>query len=355
MKNNYNINITSLSIIKVIFWLAFAYAAYLLKDFLISLLVAVVIASSFDPAVKFFRKYKVPRSVTVPVIYLLILGAIVAAFAVFAPAAAGEIAQFIQSLPKLIDQLNVFGRDLGLQDLAYYVSEFSNNVSQGQILTTFKNFFTGDSGVVHTTTVVFSNIFNFVILIVISFYLAMQEKGVENFLKIITPKSREFYVIDLWQRSQTKIGRWAQGQILLGAIVCVLIYIPLKIVGIQYAGIIATFAFVGELIPMVGLTLAMVPAFLIAFASGGIKLAGILMIIFFVVAQIENHILQPRIMNKMVGVPSLVVIISLIIGAKLAGFWGVLLAVPMASILMEFLNDLDQGRIEEEEYNKIEI
>jgi predicted PurR-regulated permease PerM len=60
-------------------------------------------------------------------------------------------------------------------------------------------------------------------------------------------------------------------------------------------------------------------------------------------------------MNKMVGVPSLVVIISLIIGAKLAGFWGVLLAVPMASILMEFLNDLDQGRIEEEEYNKIEI
>jgi predicted PurR-regulated permease PerM len=135
----------------------------------------------------------------------------------------------------------------------------------------------------------------------------------------------------------------------------VLIYIPLKIVGIQYAGIIATFAFVGELIPMVGLTLAMVPAFLIAFASGGIKLAGILMIIFFVVAQIENHILQPRIMNKMVGVPSLVVIISLIIGAKLAGFWGVLLAVPMASILMEFLNDLDQGRIEEEEYNKIEI
>lgn len=355
MKNYQNINISSLSIIKVILWTMLTYATYLLKDFLISLLVAVVIASSFDPAVKFFRKFKVPRSVTVPIIYLLILTALITAASVFAPAAAGEIAQFIQSLPKLIDQLNVFGRDIGLKDLAFYVSEFSDSVSKGQVLTTFKNFFMGDSGVVHTTTVLFSNIFNFVILVVISFYLAMQEKGVENFLKIITPKSREAYVIDLWQRSQTKIGRWAQGQILLGAIVCVLIYIPLKVVGIPYSGIISGFAFVGELIPMVGLTLAMVPAFLIAFAAGGVKLAGILMVIFFVVSQIENHILQPRIMNKMVGVPSLVVIISIIIGAKLAGFWGVLLAVPMASILMEFLNDLDQGRIEESEYKRIDL
>ena len=68
---------------------------------------------------------------------------------------------------------------------------------------------------------------------------------------------------------------------------------------------------------------------------------------YFIIGQIENHILYPNVMNKMVGVPSVVVIISLIVGAKLAGFWGILIAVPLAAIMIGFLDDLDNHKIPE--------
>ena len=79
MKSYQNINISSLSIIKVIFWLTFAYFTFLLRDFIVSLLVAVVIASSVDPLVKYLKKYKIPRSVTVPAVYLIVVGALLSA------------------------------------------------------------------------------------------------------------------------------------------------------------------------------------------------------------------------------------------------------------------------------------
>jgi predicted PurR-regulated permease PerM len=61
---------------------------------------------------------------------------------------------------------------------------------------------------------------------------------------------------------------------------------------------------------------------------------------YFVVSQLENHVLYPKVMNKMVGVPSVIVLIAIIVGAKLAGIWGVVLAVPLASIFMELASDL---------------
>jgi predicted PurR-regulated permease PerM len=121
----------------------------------------------------------------------------------------------------------------------------------------------------------------------------------------------------------------------------------LLVIGIEYAAFLALLAFVGELIPVVGLTLAMIPAALVALSEGGLALAGVVFVAYFIIGQIENHILYPNVMNKMVGVPSVVVIISLIVGAKLAGFWGILIAVPLAAIMIGFLDDLDNHKIPE--------
>jgi predicted PurR-regulated permease PerM len=95
---------------------------------------------------------------------------------------------------------------------------------------------------------------------------------------------------------------------------------------------------------MVGLTLAMVPAFFLAWTHGGIHLLWVTALIYIAISQIESHILYPRVMSKMVGVPSVVVIVAIVIGAKIAGIWGVLLAVPLASILMELASDLEKRK-----------
>jgi len=64
--------------------------------------------------------------------------------------------------------------------------------------------------------------------------------------------------------------------------------------------------------------------------------------LYFVIQQLENHVFHPVVVRKVVGVPAIVVIISLLIGGQLAGFLGLLLAVPIAAGLMEFINDLEK-------------
>jgi predicted PurR-regulated permease PerM len=319
----------------------------------VSVLVAVVIASSFEPVAKFFSKYKIPRGVSVGVSYLLIIAVLIGGIALFLPKIVEDLAGFIKNLPGILSSLNsvqVFGRDVGFSDLSLYVSEISQNIDKGQILTVIKNSLSGAGTVAHTTGIVIGNIVNFVIILVLSFYLAAQEKGVENFLKIITPKDYERYIIGLWERSQRKISQWAQGQLLLSFIMAVIIYVPLSILGVPYAAMLACIAFLGELIPVVGMTLAMIPALFIALSAGGVSMFVATLITYLVAGQVENHILYPKVMDRVVGVPSVVVIISIIIGAQVAGFWGIVLAVPLASILLEFISDLGTDKIPNTKY-----
>ncbi len=343
--NTTKISISNGSIIRFMLWLVLFYSVYAMSEIVVSILVAVVIASSFEPVARFFAKYKIPRGVSVGVSYLAIITILVGGVALFIPKIADDVAAFIKNLPTLLNSVQVFGFEAGLKDVSTYLANISRDIDKGQILTVLKNFVSGAGSLAQTTGVVISNIVNFVIILVLSFYLAAQEKGVENFLKIITPKTFESYIIGLWARSQNKISRWAQGQLLLSLIMAVLIYIPLSILDVPYAAMLACIAFVGEFIPVVGMTLAMIPAVLIALSSGGVSLAGMVFVVYFTVGQIENHIMYPRVMDRVVGVPSVVVIISIIVGAKIAGFWGIVLAVPLASILLEFISDIGTDRI----------
>jgi predicted PurR-regulated permease PerM len=228
---------------------------------------------------------------------------------------------------------------MGFKDLSLALSDLSRDISKGQILTILKTSLFGSSGFFATTSVVVSGVINLLLTFVLAFYLALEDSGVQKFLRIIVPKAQEGYVADLWERAQKKIGLWMQGQLLLSLLVSLLVYIPMLILDMPYATLLAILAFAGELIPMVGLTLATVPALFLAWIHGGVSLLGVVALIYFVIAQLENHVLYPKVMNKMVGVPSVVVIIAIVVGAKFAGIWGVILAVPLASILMELADD----------------
>ena len=338
------ISINNGTIIRFIFWVCFTYGLFVLQDILISLFVSIVVASSINPIAKYFKKYGIPRAITVTSIFVLGIAFVVAVVLLFVPLIADDIARLIVNLPSIIERINLFNKDLGLKDLTVYLNDMSKDISKGQILTVLKNFVLGANTVAHTTGLIVGKIINLGIIFVLSFYMAMQENGVESFLRIITPKKSEAYVIDLWTRSQGKIARWAQGQLLLGLIISVIVYLVLMIMNVPYAILFAMLAFIGEMIPVVGIPIAMTPAVLVAISTGGIELGAMVAVAYIIIAQIETHILQPRIMDKVVGVPALVVIIAILIGGNILGFWGILLAVPMAAIAMEMLGDIDKEK-----------
>lgn len=339
MKEPTPVSITSGTIIKIILWVCLFAGLFYVRDFAVALLVSVVLASAAEMPVRQMMKWGLPRGIAVSLLFVALIAIIAAIAFIFVPPLVDDFARFVQTLPKLLDSVRIFGRDMGFRDLSVAVQELSKTIDRGQILTVLKSTFFGTSGVFATGAAVISGLINFVLTFVLAFYLALEERGVQKFLRLIVPKVHEHYVEDLWMRSQTKIGLWMQGQLLLSLFVSLLVYIPMLILGMPYAALLGVLGFVGELIPMVGLTFATVPALFIAWTNGGVPLLGIVAVIYFIISQLENHVLYPRVMNKMVGVPSVIVIIALVIGAKFAGFWGVVLSVPIAAVFMELASD----------------
>jgi predicted PurR-regulated permease PerM len=183
-----------------------------------------------------------------------------------------------------------------------------------------------------------------VLVIVLSFYFALQDTGVNDFLRMVMPVAYEEYSVDLWKRSQRKIGLWMQGQVLLSVIVGILVYLGLLIIGIPYALLLSVFTAIAEIIPVFGSLIAGTVAAIVAYSQGGLPLGLIVAGLFIVVNQFESNLIYPLIVKKIVGLPPILVIVALIAGYTLAGFLGVLLSVPIAAVLLELVTDFDKRK-----------
>lgn len=335
------INISVSSVVKIILVLVLAWLFYLLRDIVLVILASVVIASAVEPIVIRLKQYRVPRAPAVLIVYLVTIGIFVVLLPIFLFPVISDLASLSSNLPEILGDIpNFLSTNTSLSIFNVDTSGFSI----GQIFSVLQsNLASIPKSFVQLASLVFGGFFSFVLIIVISFYLAVQQNGIENILRILTPIRSEEYVIGLWQRAQKKIGYWMQGQLLLGLVIGVLVFLGLTIFQVPYALVLAILAAAFELIPYFGPILAAVPAVLLAFShSAGL---GILVLGFYIIIQqFENHLIAPLVVTKMVGVPPLVVILSLIVGVKLAGFLGLLLAVPVAAVLMELLSDYEKSK-----------
>jgi predicted PurR-regulated permease PerM len=136
---------------------------------------------------------------------------------------------------------------------------------------------------------------------------------------------------------------YLSGNLLISFICGVLTYIVLLISGVPFAGLIALFVGIADLMPLVGATIGGVVAVLAGFIHS--VPAGIAVLVFFVLyQQLENHLLQPLVFARTVKVNPLTVIIAILIGVELLGILGALLAIPVASIIQVILRDVWDNR-----------
>lgn len=345
------IQISTNTIVKVILILLLFWVLFLIKDLVLVVLAAVVIASSVEPATKWFARKRIRRLPAVIIIYL-VLGLLLAGFFIFfLPSVLNEALVYLNNLPEDISLNDLWNP---LQETGFInsdVSNISHNFSIREMVDELRSVIAGTGeGVFKTANVIFGGVLSFVLMIVLSFYLAVQEDGVGNFLKLITPIKSQKYVVDLWKRSQLKIGYWMQGQLLLGVIIGVLVYLGLTILGIKHALLLASLAAIFELIPIFGPILSAIPAVLIGIVDGGVTIGLLVTGLYIIIHQFENHLLYPMVVKKIVGVSPIIVILSLVIGAKLAGFLGILLSVPISAALMEYVNDVERNKIARGEF-----
>ncbi|HVV15252.1 MAG TPA: AI-2E family transporter [Candidatus Paceibacterota bacterium] len=341
MPKNLSVTISPSTIFTTILILAGAALLYYLRDLALMVLTAVIIASAMEPGVHAFVRRGVPRVLGVIIMYLTVASVFFGVLFLFIPPVLSDLATFLATLPQTLVSLNISDVTHGLLPWG----SVADTVSSAQLLQNVSSAL-GDSagGAFSTLSSIFGGLTSFVLIVVFSFYFSVQETGVDDFLRVVTPVSEQAYVLHLWKRSQEKIGKWMQGQLILALIVGVLLYLGLTILGVPHALLLAILAGMFELIPVFGQFLAAVPAIAIGFSVGGVTESLLIVGLYMLVQQFEAHLIYPVVVKKVVGVPPLMVILALLIGFKLFGFLGVLLSVPIAAAIQEFLSDVDREK-----------
>ena len=184
-----------------------------------------------------------------------------------------------------------------------------------------------------------------IVTIFVLAYLMVLEapKITDGFLSLFEPRRAERIRRVGADCARTVTG-YLTGNLLISVICGLLTYVVLKILGVPFAGLIALFVGIADLVPLVGATLGAVVAVIAGFSQS--VTAGIVLIIFFVAyQQLENHLLQPVIFSRTVKLNALTVLIAILIAVELAGILGALLAIPVAAMIQIILRDVwDQRR-----------
>ncbi len=339
-----SINITTGAIVKVLIWALVVAAIFALKDLVLVVLTSIVIASFVGASATAVEKYRLGRTFSVVIIYILSIGLLAGVFYLFVPILLSESVNVLNVLSGYLPDssaIQSFKESIsvgikGVSNISDNISGITNTGSQivGGIS---DNFFGAISSI-------FGGLVNLILIVVISFYLSIEKSGIAHFLRIVVPVSHEDYAIDLWNRSQKKIALWMQGQMVLGLLVGVLTYLGLSILGVKYALMLALIAGIMELIPF-GIILAAIPAISFGYLDGGFTMGFLVAGFYLIVQQFENYLIAPLVVQKVTGVSPLVVILAVLVGAQLAGFWGLILAIPVAVVLMEFATDVENQKV----------
>lgn len=334
MSNQTTVNISTQTIIKVVLVLVLLWLLYLIKDIVLVLLISIIISSAIDPVADYLQKRRIPRGLSVLLVYLALLGVVVTVVALLVPPITQQFQQLTQEnfLDRLDSKIGNFRQTL-------------DNFGVGRAL---ENNLKGLAGSVsgtlfQTTKGVVTGLVSFLTILVISFYLTAEESGFKNFIKFLTPFKHQAYVLGLTTKIQKKMGHWVLGQMILSVAIFGLTYIGLLILRVDYALVLAIIAGLLEIVPYIGPFIAVVPAALFAFLQNP-PLAIAVIILYLIVQQLENHIIVPIVMSRSVGLNPVIVILGILIGGSLAGVIGALIAIPILSGASVFLSDMMEGR-----------
>jgi len=308
---------------------------YLIKDIIALLFVSLVIVSAIEPAVNWMHKRKIPRSLGVIIIYLLLFSVIGLSVSFLIPPIMEQLQDFYHKLPEYSQNIEQY-----LQGVKDYFQTQGNLLDIQKLIGESNGGFSEISGNIFSKTVgIFSVFISTIVVFALVFYMAAKQDGISNFVASVVPEKHKEYALFLTSRIKTKIGKWMTGQLMLMLVIFVLDFIGLYFIGVPYALSLAIFAGLMEIIPYVGPIVSAIPAIILGLTVS--PMTGMLVLILvFAVQQFENHVIVPQIMKKALGLNPIAVILALLIGLKLGGVLGAILAIPITTAISIVVEDL---------------
>ncbi|MCX6702322.1 MAG: AI-2E family transporter [Candidatus Wolfebacteria bacterium] len=331
-KNKTEIVISWATLWRIFAMIILVAALFLAKEVIVILFLAIIISASLDGPVSYLARKKIPRIVGTLALFLIVFSAFALILYTIIPLSISELKDFLENIGKV--KLPIFGSINGTQ--------WQQKLDQGLGAIT-DSLFSGDASFLSIIGTIFGNAILIITTIVLSFYLTVSRSGVEKFLRAVLPLTYEEYAIDVYFRVRKKLGLWLQGEVIIMATVGLFVFIGLSLLGVKYSLVLGILAGLLEIVPIAGPIFTGIIGFLVAFSQSW-TLAVYSVILFTVIQQLENHFLVPVVMRKTVGISPVVVVVAILAGSAIAGVIGIILAVPVAVIFQELVDDLEKRK-----------
>ncbi len=294
-----------------------------IADFLILLFASAVVAAAVAPFVRAMEHRGLPRWLAVLIIYVGLFVFIALALVLLVPTISNQVAQLVDAWPKISQALQeLIGRNSVFKS-AYQSLSAATGQSTSALF----------GNVVNITTGLINGVVTFVVFLVLTFYFLVHGRRVAHFIVNLIPEKRrrERYGM-LMANISSRMGYWFRGQLLISLSTFLVLWIAFSLLGVPYALTLALIGGLAEFIPLFGSWIGATPAVLVALGQSPM-LALFVGLTYFIWQNLQGYIISPQIMKQMLGVPSIMVLVLVLVLAKLIGFVGVFLAAPIAAAL----------------------
>lgn len=322
------------TVVKVVLVLLSFGLLYVVKDILLIFFVALVLAALITPLAEHGVRYKIPRSITILGVYIVLSGVLLLLLGALVPPMLDEMRNLVTNFSAVWERvvgsagpLATYTRQRGFEE------SFQQSLDSvtAQIPHVALGAFSSITGVVQS-------LFSLLLIFVLAFYLVVEVESLKRFARSLAPERYQASIVGILTRVQAKLADWMRAQLILSGAVAVLTYLGLLMIGMPYALVLGLFAGVFELVPYAGPVIAAVPGVFLALSISPIK-AAFALAVYVLVQQTESHFLIPKINQKFIGINPIVSIMALLLGARLGGILGVLVAIPIAASLAMLLDE----------------
>lgn len=321
-----------------LFVVALAWLFIQIRGIVIIVILGVILASAIDPLVRRLRRVGLSRGQAVLAVYLLLASALALTGYLVIPPLISQAIELFNGTPEILANLreqfatsnNDFVRTTGVRfvdraRLAYDEYKASPPIERE----TAMGF---ASSVIGFVFAIFS-------VLIVAFYWTTEKATIKRLVLGLFPADKRDYAHDVWDEIEAKLGGWTRGQAVLCGAIGLLSGVAYYAIGLDFWLPLAIFAGITELIPFIGPILGGSAAAIIALTESWQK-ALLVVVIVFLIQQLEGAVLVPRVMKNAVGLSPLSVILAVFIGGALLGVIGAIIAIPVAAAVQVLVQNL---------------
>ncbi|WP_129628945.1 AI-2E family transporter [Candidatus Oscillochloris fontis] len=308
---------------------------------------AIITAYLFNPLVSWLqRRVKTGRAIWIVVMYVITFLLLYSLFTWIWPIIVQQTSDLARAAPQLANQIADFFADHQELDLGGFVIDLSP--LEEQLISLVRDLGTWLSG--NVPGLVFSaleTVIYILVYLIITFYLLLEAGHLKRWASNLIPAPYREEIGSLGRQIDAVFSAYIRGQLILIVIMSVLLYIPLSILKVPYALVIAVASGVLEILPIIGpwsaAGIAVIATLFqtnIPFGLSHLGLAALVGIIYFTLRQIEDHFIIPNVMGPLVRLHPAVVIFAILAGGALAGAFGLFMSIPVAAIIRIILSYL---------------